>query len=329
MLLLRKNVIGDCMKEYLDIFGIKFMKEEFKPKELPVYVISGRKFYWISNDKNVFILVRIGDEEDFGSIAYEKQMMLIYEKYEIPVAFEYISLTTSQKTRLIQMNIPFICDEKQYYLPFLGFALSESIKKRKIVRASKLMPVTQALLLYMIYQSNGHPVLKKDAAAALGVTKMSITRASEQLVTLGLILEESRGRECYMTIDESPRVLLDKAKDYMINPIQKILYVEDEEAYREYLLSGESALSANSMLSVPSIQSRAVFKNKVSVDGITEVDVKWDDTKAPVRLELWKYDPELFSKNGVVDPISLSLCYSHETDERIVEAIEEYMEKSL
>ena len=95
------------------------------------------------------------------------------------------------------------------------------------------------------------------------------------------------------------------------------------------MLSGESALSANSMLSVPSIQSRAVFKNKVSVDGFTEVDVKWDDTKAPVRLELWKYDPELFSKNGVVDPISLSLCYSHETDERIVEAIEEYMEKSL
>ena len=65
------------------------------------------------------------------------------------------------------------------------------------------------------------------------------------------------------------------------------------------------------------------------MDSITEVDVNWDDVKAPVRLELWKYDPELFSVNGVVDPISLSLCYSDETDERIEEAIEEYMEKNF
>lgn len=317
------------MKEYLDIFGIKFKREEFKPKDLPVYIVSGRRFYWVSNDKNVFILVKISPEEDFGSIAYEKQMMLIYAKYEIPVAFEYISLTSSQKARLIKMSIPFICEEKQYYLPFLGFSLSESLKRRKIIRTSKFMPVTQALLLYMIYQSNGHPVLKKDAASALGVTRMSITRASEQLVTLGLMIEESRGRECYMTIDESPRTILNKARDYMINPIQKVLYVEDEDEYRDYLLSGESALSANSMLNVPAIQSRAVFKSKLSMDSITEVDVNWDDVKAPVRLELWKYDPELFSVNGVVDPISLSLCYSDETDERIEEAIEEYMEKNL
>ena len=45
-----------------------------------------------------------------------------------------------------------------------------------------------------------------------------------------------------------------------------------------------------------------------------------------IQLELWKYDPMLFAKNGVVDPISLALCFEGNADERIEASIEEYLE---
>ena len=35
---------------------------------------------------------------------------------------------------------------------------------------------------------------------------------------------------------------------------------------------------------------------------------------------------KLFAKNGVVDPISLALCFEDNADERIEASIEEYLE---
>ena len=171
--------------------------------------------------------------------------------------------------------------------------------------------------------------MKKDAAEALGVTKMSISRASEQLLSLGLIVEESHGKECYMRIEGRPIELFNKAKDHMINPIQKTVYVADNDSYRKLLLSGESALSKHSELNSPVISAKAIYKNKLAKDSVKEIDVKWETEKEPVCLELWKYDPEIFSNDGSVDPISLALCYQNNVDERIEEAIDEYLEECL
>lgn len=56
------------------------------------------------------------------------------------------------------------------------------------------------------------------------------------------------------------------------------------------------------------------------------VDVKWNPETEAVNLEIWKYDPALFAQNGIIDPISLALCFENNADERIEASIEEYLD---
>ncbi|EFB40206.1 MULTISPECIES: hypothetical protein [Parachlamydia] len=46
-----------------------------------------------------------------------------------------------------------------------------------------------------------------------------------------------------------------------------------------------------------------------------------------IELEVWNYDPELFAKDGIVDPFSLYLSLQESKDERVEGALEEMMEK--
>jgi len=48
---------------------------------------------------------------------------------------------------------------------------------------------------------------------------------------------------------------------------------------------------------------------------------------ASSELEIWNYNPELFSKDGIVDPFSLYLRLEADGDERIESALENMMEK--
>ena len=90
-------------------------------------------------------------------------------------------------------RIPFVGDDKQMYLPFLGIAIHNSFRKKKEIKTEKMMPVTQSLFLYLIYECKNKKIMKKQAAEYLNVTKTSITRASEQLEKMGLICQKTIG----------------------------------------------------------------------------------------------------------------------------------------
>lgn len=311
---------------YKEIFGLNFKAEKIDTKGLPVYMTAGRRFCRMSYQEMRFLFVHLSDDERFGIVALEKQAVFLSEQYGIPVAFGFPAVTKLQRDKLLERNIPFITDNGQLYLPFLGILLNDTFKKEKDAKRDKMMPATQALFLYMLYKSKGQPVMKKDAAAAIGVTKTSITRASEQLAALGLISQEMHGKEYYMMMEPSGLELYKKAKPYLINPVQRILITETEDRYREYVYSGESALARVTMLNEPEIPARAVYKACFDADYVTEIDPKWMPDSNPISLELWKYDPAMFANNGIVDPVSLSLCFEGIADERIEGAVKEYLE---
>ena len=59
---------------------------------------------------------------------------------------------------------------------------------------------------------------------------------------------------------------------------------------------------------------------------ILMIDVRWEPEEKVIQLELWKYDPALFAKYGIVDPVSLSMCFEENVDERIEGSVEDYLE---
>ena len=50
------------------------------------------------------------------------------------------------------------------------------------------------------------------------------------------------------------------------------------------------------------------------------------DPDEQVRVELWEYEPKLFSEDNMVDRLSVALSFAGNEDERVEEVIEELLE---
>lgn len=85
-------------------------------------------------------------------------------------------------------------------------------------------------------------------------------------------------------------------------------------------------MSERTMLNPPTVPVRSVWKAAIDSGSIPEIDTRWEPKADPVRLELWKYEPALFAKGGIADPVSVAMSFEGNVDERIDGAVEEYLE---
>ena len=313
-------------KTLMDSFGIECSTKEVNIKGLPVYMKSGRRIYKLLFEEYEFLVVELSAEDKFGTIALKKQAVQYRQLSGLDVIYVFESVSKKQRDALVANTISFICLPDQLYIPVLGIALRNRFKKMKQISAEKMMPSTQCLFLYLLYEKKTS-VMKSEAARKLSLTKTSITRASDQLKAMGLIIEESEGTIVYMKPVAMGRELYEMAKPYLINPVQKVLFVADSEYTTGLLETGESALSNNSMLSAPKVKNLAVYKGDAAVEGFDIIEPQWTSDKKFSRIELWKYDPTIFADNGNVDVVSLSMSLSDNEDERVQGELEDYMRR--
>ena len=132
---------------------------------------------------------------------------------------------------------------------------------------------------------------------------------------------------CGLAIEHEVNQDKKKAKRYLINPVQKSFVVENLNQFTDMPVSGESALSNYSMLNPSVIESVAIDKSMAKEYTFKKIDERWEDNKDMIRIEFWKYNPDRFSKNGMVDPISLCMSLSDVEDERVEGSIEEMLEE--
>ncbi len=57
------------------------------------------------------------------------------------------------------------------------------------------------------------------------------------------------------------------------------------------------------------------------------IDTRWQENNKTSKVELWKYDPGLFAKDGEVDPVSLAMSLSDNTDERVEGELQSFLEE--
>ena len=313
----------DELKKY---FGENIIYEELKEKPKVALFLATRPMYRVEIEGIAFILVQVKEQEPFGLVALKKQREIYIEQFQCNMAYYFDTMTRTQRDGLLKNKIPFVSSLGQIYLPFLGLVLNENFKKEKKIKTEKMMPVTQTLFIYLLYQKESY-VLKSVVADILGFTRTSITRASEQLIAMNLIEQEKVGKEVRMFQKNSPKELLKKAKPYLISPVQKKMVVRAKNLSVQGLKAGETALSEYSMLNVPKLRTVAVYKGAIECDVLEEVDARWEEEQELVLLELWKYNPLLFEKEGKVDQISLACSMADCKDERVEMAVEEMLEK--
>ena len=296
-----------------------------KPRNLPIYLTNKRNFYEITIFELSFIAVELGSNDDTSISALKKQYSKYLEAYSIPVAFIVNNISANQRNALMRSSIPFIAPPRQIFLPFLGVVLNNRFET-KPKKEQYMMPVTQSLFLYLMYQNPPEGISKNEVAKHLKCSAMSISRASDQLVNMGIIREEKIGSRIRMYLSYSKDMAYEKAKGYLINPVQSEIYISANQLPGDAVKSEESALAEYTMINDPPFPVYAIFKNSSHIKELDEISALWTNESNIVKLQLWKYDPLLFVNKNCVDVISLMSSMKDFDDERIEMMIEELEE---
>lgn len=294
---------------------IKYNNDEQK-YPLPNYMLSRYIIKSAFFDKQRVILLYPKIElDEINTIKKHIEKVQSYDK--VPVVLVLDKITVKERQGMLNRGIPFIVENKQCYLPFLGMLLTERCDT-KIQKSEKILPSAQMLLFYYIY-SNQKELFTNTAVKEFGVSAMTITRAVRGLEQTGLIRVYKSGVQKVMTSDYTKKELYEKAKPFLSSPIKRTVYIPDNQVDDSLLYAGDQALSFFSMLNQPRIDCYATA-NDNKWKGLEKTELI--DDREQVVLQLWKYNPRVLTKGKYVDILSLAACYMDDADERVEACIE-------
>jgi len=261
-----------------------------------------------------------------------QQLKQLRERLGKPVIFCPATLASYERRNLIRYRMPFIVPGKQMYLPHLGIDLRERVLQ-KPVTVARLTPSSQALLIWSLLnlptQEEWEPAI---AAAALGYTPMAASRAARELEATGLMTARMNGRiKCLQRMGAAPEIW-ERAKPFLQTPVlrehwiqKNALQLPDQVHLRK---AGITALTAQTLLAedledqcfaIPQRQWLARPKQLQPLDYYEQ---------GAIRLQIWSYETAICAKKDWVDPLSLSLTFGNDRDERIQMALDELVDRA-
>lgn len=313
------------MKKQLEqYFGCEVKIAENKKKlPLPIFMTI-RDIIMVEVYGVNFAIIDVRKETELSVAAMKKQKIKYEEVLQCPVAYDVAVDSVSMRNALVKNGVSFVDLPANVFLPFMGTVLLD-VYRKQTVKADKMMPATQMVFLELLYMKDEESMLKSRVAHKLNLTKTSITRATAQLEKMGLIHQIKSGTEISIKRNCSRNEYYEKAKAYLINPIQKVVTIMRNEATFESFIAGETALSQVSELNPPRIDECAIYKGEEVIDQLEFVDTRYEDIEGCLNVQLWKYNPSYFARNGRVDPVSLACTFKGNEDERVEMSIEELL----
>ena len=312
------------MLEYINYqLGLEAKIEKWtEAAKLPVYLRSGRK-YFILSMMDISCLLIVCDSESFDLNAFDKHKAKLSEYYSGNIVLSFDRLTSYRRKALIERKISFIVPNSQIYLPFLGIALRERMPADAPF-VDKFSPAMQMVFLLLLYEKAS--MTKTEIADRLSISKMTVSRCANELVSLGLVTVRKEGRSDHVSLSLTGKALYEAALQYIIDPVQKRVYVKSCAAVKRLPLAGMSALAERTMLNPPDVVCRTVYKRDFAdLEDVEIVDAAWT-SESYTELELWKYDPKPLMTDGRIDVVSLAASLKGSKDERVEQAIEDLME---
>ena len=305
-----------------DVFGLTINYKSWDKKQaLPLYVAGNYEIDEAIVSNNRFIVMSpIGDLPTLP--AMKKHIEKIQKIDDVPVAFNLKNLSDFRRKGMLESNIPFMT-EKQVFLPFIGTLLME--EKNNALYKEKFMFSTQQLFLMYLYNRQ-NKLYVANVGKKLPYSAMTLSRAVKQLEASDLFLVYKDGVNKVIESKYDRRELFERAKPFLLDPVRKYGYIEKSRIDENMVLASESALAKNSMLNPSKLITYAIDEQKMDIN---QMENELVDPNKQIRLELWGYDPKLFSDDNVADGLSVALSLREIVDERIEEAIDECIEREL
>lgn len=305
-----------------ETLGIDIKRDPSPIDGLPYYLSEAYRFETVELDgvRSLFVqpLQQLGRISDV-----RKQMKILSQVTALPVVLELRQLQKPQRDALIRHGLAFVVPGRHLYLPFLGIHLQEKFSAARLNKtAGYVTPAEQVLLFYFIYGKN-EPLKQSDVVERLNYSAMSISRAGDQLVQKGLLTKETFGVNKIFTSVSGPEELFLQAKPYLINPVRRVVFIDQSTYHDSMFPAGLSALSAVTDLSPPFPAVWGTAENAQNFAGESKELV---DATKQIALELWKYDPLQLSGIGQIDPLSLAKSLEGSKDERIQASLQGMLE---
>jgi len=298
------------------------IKPWIKKNNFPIFLRDSYSFYEMTIlGTQCILLEAVNEMPNVDQI--RKHIKQIKNLTDCQIVLFYKDITRYRRKSLIENRIAFVIEDGQMYLPFLGLDLKKA--EEHVEEVKGFTTPAQIAYLYFLYHKQD-VVNTTEFAKKLGFNKMTASRALNDLHHANLITFEiggmtGRSKE-YKRIPDPDYFL--RGRDYLKTPVRKIIYTKTRPLGA--LTAGMDALSELSMINPPGHPIMAIDRNKLNEEQIEVVKNKEliKDTKL-VELELWDYDPDLFSNNRHVDLLSLYASLKEETDDRVEQALEEVL----
>ena len=284
---------------------------------IPIYLQDMYNFYALNVLDTQCVLLEIVDNTPaLGSI--QKHLHSIQALTNLPIVLYYKTTTRYRRKSLLDHRIPFIIEDGQFFLPFLGLRLKmiDSIPAKGI---QTFTPSAQIAYLYFLYTKDA-VVNATELSNLLGWTVMTASRSLNALYDAKLLTYKVGGRtgraKEYSRIAENEYFAL--GRGMLRSPIKRVVYVRNVPD--NACVAGLEALAELSTLNPPGQKVRAIYGEEYG-EIVTNADQIKDENL--VELQVWEYDPKLFTQGHVVDPVSLYASFQEEQDERIEQALAE------
>jgi hypothetical protein len=292
---------------------------------LPPFLHDLYHFYQCQLLDEPCLIMAAQGKEEITPVTIRKHIGRIEKVWGHEVIYLHPAISSYNRKRLIEQKISFVVPGNQMYLPILGMDLRKHIRSIRTARR-KFSPSTQVLLLSVLYEWPEHGVTPSQVAERLGYSAMTLTRAFDEIEAAGLGNVHMEWRERVLRFEEDRKTLWESALGQLHTPVRKRVHALAPHAAQSLVLAGESALARYSMLADPANPVYAVtleaWKAMRLNDDVTELSLY---EPGSVEIEIWKYAPELFAQNRVVDPLSLFLSLKDTKDERVEMALDALM----
>ncbi len=299
---------------------------------LPVYFGSLYEA-WEGNflDRHYLFLISKGEERSTPAEITGHHRVVTRELGR-SVAFVFTGMESFERQRLVQHRVPFVVPRRQMYLPEFLIDLREgtvSPRQQGAGRIAHLSGASQSLLLYYLQKPHAPELCSlREWASLLGYSAMTATRIANELAETQLCIIETKGRKTILDFNHDRHALWQKALPFLRTPTLGYSHAQStEKDPLPWLQSGLPALSHHTMLADDGhavvAMSTAPYARALAEGRLKEVRYQDDDT---IRVEKWRYRPEILSDGPTVDRLSLYLSLREEHDERVQSALKELLE---
>lgn len=268
----------------------------------------------------------IHPKDEIGLVMLRKDRARVEKAAELNCALFLERASFYIKEKLMEEGIPFVMQDKQVFLPFIGYLLN-CAKERNLEPVHLISFLTQKMLLMAIYEK-WNDMKVSDAAEKLSISRKSASRCFDELEYLNIDVLGMKGKSRVIRIIGDRKQLWEQVIGKMRNPvIRRFILCEDVKFHK---IAGISALSEYSLLSDNDYPTYAVTKKEITDSGVKMVrQVGKSEEIGCVVLELGYFID--FMEKGIQDPLSVTLSLTEEEREEervdisVKEMIEEYV----